>query len=370
MIKSSIALAVALLGVLASYLASRALRQQVVDTFVELKTGQEWDRAAHRRMLSALLRSHVKGSDEHSYWISFVEGLSVMPAATVAGRRDSFSRAAIAIPTASDTWFPSSSRLDFWYLRFLTDIGTEAERRSEFNSAELNAWHELQRDLKAQGIESVQVKTAKWQQPLLKAAALFRRAPSLGEASTAIDKALNIQLMTGDLAQAFYTDPAYDLETASPALGSMLYSYSTETTSGFVSAIQPESKELVSATIDVTNDVRLFVINRPWLDDTLLDRYVNYGNLGGERFFGAGGHLHLVPTHIIVRSEPRYMITISSAGMQSVAGWIRASSCCTLQLHGVQRYIDPSSVILYGTLLSGNDSRLKPEVFAIVSRVR
>jgi hypothetical protein len=360
----------AVLGVAGCYLVSGSLRKQVVDAFRDLSGGQTWDRAAHKRILSALIASQLRGADERSYWISFVEGLSVMPAGSAAERRESFSRAADDLPTEAETWFSSSSQLDFWYLRFLTSLGIEAERRSEFNQADLSAWRDLQKELKAQGLGTDPKQTAKWRKLLEKTLALFSRSPNLSEASNALNEALKFQQLPGGLREAFFTEPAHDVEADSSNLGHLLYSYSLESSSGEIGPINAIDKDHVNANIDVTSQVKQFVIKRPWLDDTLLDKYRQLLRINGEVFFGQGGHLHLVPTHIIVNSEPRYVVSLAVSDSERVKGWIRSGACCALTVRGERRFVDPNSVLLYGSVVTGMDSRLKPEIFAVVSRVR
>jgi hypothetical protein len=361
---------VTVVGLAGCYLALGSLRQQVADTFIELRGGQVWDRAAHRKILSSLISSQIRGTDERSYWISFVEGLSELPAGSAAERRESFSRAAGDLPTEAETWFSSSSQLDFWYLRFLTALGSEAEQRSEFNEAELNAWRELQIQLKKQNQGTDPKQTTRWHKLLEKAVTLFSRPPSLTEASNALNQALKMQQMPGGLREAFFTEPPHDLEADSSNLGQMLYSYSFDTSAGEVGPVNAIDTDHIDGNVDVSSQIRQFVIKRPWLDDTLLDKYQKLTKINGEAFFGGGSHLHLVPSHIILRSEPRYVVSFGASDTQRMETWIRTGSCCAVTVHGERRYLDPNSVLLYGTVVTGMDSRLRPEIFAVVSRIR
>lgn len=360
----------AIFGLAGCYLVSGALRRQVVDTVVDATGGQPWDRAAHKRILSALISSQLKGADERSYWISFVEGLSELPVGSPAERGESFSRVANELPTETDTWFSSSSQLDFWYLRFVTALGSEAERRNEFDQAELAAWRQLQDQMKAQGVATDFRQAARWRNLLGRAATLFSRSPSLAEASNALNEALKMQQLPGGLGGAFFTEPAHDIESDPSNLGRMLYSYSLASSSGQIGPINAFDTNHLDANIDVTSQIRQFVIKRPWLDDRLLEKYHNLTSINGEHFFGSGGRLHLVPSHIIVRSEPRYVALLSASDIERVTTWIRTGVCCALAYHGERRFLQPNTVLLYGAIVTGTDSRLRPELFAVVSRVR
>lgn len=363
-------LAIGVVGLLACYLASGDLRRHVTATVADMRGGQPWERATHKRILGQILASQMKGYGEEGYWISFVEGLSVMPAGTAAERRDTFSRAATDLPTKSDTWFPSSAQLDFWYLRFLTSLGEDAERRRDFDKDASATWQAVKEDLRRQGIGVNQGTERQWSNLLDKTAKLFARTPQLNEISAALNTALLFKSMNGSLRDALYTDPAHDLETATANLGSILYSYSATSSPGQVFSNDQRKSNSIDVQIETTYEIREFTIKRPWLDDTLLDRYRKSTRLNGEQFFGEGGRLHLVPTHVIVRSEPIYVIPIDPTNRGTIVKLMEASQCCTLKVAGQPRQIDSSSAVLYPSALVGRDAALRPELFAVISRIR
>ena len=363
-----IGLALAVVGGLLCIRISSPLRAHTSLLLRDLGGGQPWERSTQKQIIAPIILSQLKGSGAGRHWVHFVEGFHHLGANTPAERVESFGQIAGAIPEQTEEWLPSGGDLSKSYLYFLSAVKQDSEMRRTITESELRGWQAAQEIFGINGLETqTHSRDRRWGEIRDAALVWFRRSPTLTASALSAVKILEAGPGFRD---AFSTEPQHDVEIKDNQLGQTIYTSSVGSCDGKVNALGETGAESIDGVVETTLEVREFTIKRPWMDESLLDRYANSPSIAGQRFFGEGGSLHLIASHVIVLSEPYYVVRTNRQNEAKVRGLIEAGRCCSFTCGNVTKSGEPNSAVLSSGRLVARDALLRPEVFAVVSRVR